>query len=259
MKRRVPVHLVVTALALLALPAAATAAPTVTLKGKAVPIPGFPHTGNFFGAGAAIHAEYTIHGTEYGGFPAPLIGVTASLPKGVKLHPRGFATCPPKLILEERTPERCPRGSEGWSRRNCQRSRVVRQRTCAGDRRTLRLLHPGHRDRVLHGWPFAGVAGNPIQRADHEPQWRRRLWPEARRRTALGRTVPVAPDASVESIKVTLGAAYRKGGKTSTTAGFQRPARAVVPVKSVLTFAENGEIGRPVSVTAFFKAPCPKS
>ncbi|MGO9248392.1 MAG: hypothetical protein ACLP7W_07325, partial [Solirubrobacteraceae bacterium] len=53
----------------------ASAAPTITLKAKAVPIPGFPHTGNILGAGAALQTEFTISGTEYGGFPAPLIGV----------------------------------------------------------------------------------------------------------------------------------------------------------------------------------------
>ena len=31
--------------------------PTVTFKAKAVPIPGFPHTGNILGAGAAVQAE----------------------------------------------------------------------------------------------------------------------------------------------------------------------------------------------------------
>ena len=36
--------------------------PTVTFKAKAVPIPGFPHTGNILGAGAAVQAESTIKG-----------------------------------------------------------------------------------------------------------------------------------------------------------------------------------------------------
>ncbi|HXD53485.1 MAG TPA: hypothetical protein VN618_01900, partial [Solirubrobacteraceae bacterium] len=71
----------------LALPGAASAAPKVTFKAKAVPIPGFPHTGNIFGAGAAVEAEYTISGTEYGGFPPPLTHVNFYLPAGTKLHP----------------------------------------------------------------------------------------------------------------------------------------------------------------------------
>ena len=95
----------------LSMPGASVAAPTVTIKGEAVPIPGFPHTGNFFGAGAAVHAEVAISGVEYGGFPPPLIGVNVYLPTGVKLHPQGFPTCPPKTIIEEAEPERCPKGS----------------------------------------------------------------------------------------------------------------------------------------------------
>ncbi|HEY4812127.1 MAG TPA: hypothetical protein VIH71_13820, partial [Solirubrobacteraceae bacterium] len=95
----------------LAIPGVAAATPTVSIKGEAIPIPGFPHTGNFFGAGAAVHAEIAISGDEYGGFPPPLIGVNVYLPTGVKLHPQGFATCPAKTILEEAEPERCPKGS----------------------------------------------------------------------------------------------------------------------------------------------------
>src|ERR1700733_5819473 len=62
------------AVAMLALPAVAGAAPTVTLKVKAVPIPKnpasnggptWPGTGNIFGAGTAVEAEFTIKGTEY--------------------------------------------------------------------------------------------------------------------------------------------------------------------------------------------------
>jgi hypothetical protein len=41
---------IVLALATLAFPAVALGLPTVTVRGRAVPIPGFPHTGNFFGA-----------------------------------------------------------------------------------------------------------------------------------------------------------------------------------------------------------------
>ena len=103
-------------LAALVIPAAASAVPVVKIKGEAVPIPGFPHTGNHLGAGAAVHAEATISGTEYAGAPPPLIGVTAWLPSGVKLHPQGFPTCPVRVILEEATPEKCPKGSSAGPR-----------------------------------------------------------------------------------------------------------------------------------------------
>lgn len=260
MKRRVPTHLVVIALALLALPAAASAAPTVTLKGAAVPIKGYAHTGNFFGAGAAVHAEYTIHGTEYGGFPDPLIGITASLPRGVKLHPQGFPTCPAALILEQRTPERCPKGSKAGP------GGTVDGVVSFGNERVpetaevsayftpglgIAFFTDGHSPVSLE-IPSSGKITNLNGGEGYGPK----LVAEV----PLVETVPGAPDASVESINVTLGAAYRKNGKPVYYGTVPKTCpRGGFPVRSVLTFAENGEISRPVSVTAYFKAPCPKS
>ena len=100
-----------TAVALLLSSTIAAAAPTVLVKGRAVPIPGFPHTGNILGAGAAVEAEVKISGTEYGGFPPPLIGITVYLPTGVKIDTRDFPTCPTRVIAEEREPRKCPKGS----------------------------------------------------------------------------------------------------------------------------------------------------
>ena len=60
-----------------ALEAAASAAPTVTLKTTALPIPGFPGTGDILGAGAETEVQATITGTEYGGFPSPLVLLSA--------------------------------------------------------------------------------------------------------------------------------------------------------------------------------------
>src|ERR1700688_2392464 len=99
MMRRITTALAVLGLAVLGLSATASAAPTVTLKAKAVPIPGFPHTGNILGAGAALQSEFTIEGNEYGGYSPPLIGVNVSLPSGAKLHPSGFPTCPAQTIV----------------------------------------------------------------------------------------------------------------------------------------------------------------
>src|SRR5467141_1973316 len=113
--RRASTCLAVLALAALALPSLSSAAPTVTLKAIAVPIPKpgggtYPGTGNIYGAGAAVEAEYHISGTEYGGFPPPIIGVNFWLPKGTKLHTTGFKTCAANLIAEQKEPEKCPPG-----------------------------------------------------------------------------------------------------------------------------------------------------
>ncbi|HMD51455.1 MAG TPA: hypothetical protein VKG62_01985, partial [Solirubrobacteraceae bacterium] len=107
--------LAVLSLAILAVPGVAWATPTVKLKVEAVPIPNghgiVPGTGNIYGAGAALQAEYTITGTEYAkGAPPPLIGVNFQLPKGAKLHPAGFTTCPTET-LKRLGPSSCPKKS----------------------------------------------------------------------------------------------------------------------------------------------------
>ncbi len=106
------------AVAMLALPAVAGAAPTVTLKVKAVPIPKnpaptgptWPGTGNIFGAGTAVEAEFTISGTEYGGFPSPLTGVTVSFPAGSKVTPKASRRARPRLSKAMKS-QKCPKKS----------------------------------------------------------------------------------------------------------------------------------------------------
>ncbi len=108
--RRVSIVFAVCLVAALATVSVAEAAPTVKFKAVAVPIKGFPHTGNILGAGAAIQAEYKIEGTEYGGFPPPIIGVNFYLPKGTVLHTSGFPTCA-LAKLEQVGPSACSHGS----------------------------------------------------------------------------------------------------------------------------------------------------
>src|SRR5271163_3365584 len=114
--RRAFTCLVVLGLAALAIPAAASATPKVTFKAVAIPIPGYPHTGNILGAGAALKTEFNIKGTEYDeGHPPPIIGVNVLFPSGSKLHPQGFATCSPTALKEIGEPAigtpACPKSS----------------------------------------------------------------------------------------------------------------------------------------------------
>src|SRR5437879_11594456 len=71
--------------------------PTLKVKAKAVPIPGFRGTGNFYGKGADVEATFEIEGSGYGVTPQnpkgsvpPISAVNVFLPKGVVLHPSGF-------------------------------------------------------------------------------------------------------------------------------------------------------------------------
>ncbi len=106
--RRASTCLAVLGLAVLALPAIASSAPTIAFKTTAVPIPGFPGTGDILGAGAVIQVEGKISGNEYGGFAPPLVGLEFYAPAGTKLHPQGFATCVPSVI-ERNGPGPCPK------------------------------------------------------------------------------------------------------------------------------------------------------
>jgi hypothetical protein len=108
-------------LVVLGAPPAASAeeipAPTVRVKAGAVPIPGFPGTGNFYGKGADVEATFEIEGSGYGatpqnpkGSPPPISAVNVYLPKGVKLHPSGFASCTEATLMNI-GPSGCPRKS----------------------------------------------------------------------------------------------------------------------------------------------------
>ena len=76
----------------------------------AIPIPGFPGTGDILGAGAEVETEVTIAGTEYGGFPSPLVQLTIYSPAGIKVDSTGFATCTP-AVLRSQTGPRAARSS----------------------------------------------------------------------------------------------------------------------------------------------------
>jgi hypothetical protein len=65
--------LIFVTLGILAAPATASAGPAVTLSGRILPIPGFPHTGNILGAGAAVEVHFAISGSEIApGVPSQL-------------------------------------------------------------------------------------------------------------------------------------------------------------------------------------------
>jgi hypothetical protein len=244
--------------AALIFPTGATALPTVTAVGRAVAIPGFPHTGNFFGAGAAVQAEVKISGTEYGGFPPPLIGITVFLPAGVKLHPQGFATCPPKTVIEEKTPEDCPKASAAGP------PGKVFGVVSLGDTRVPETVELRSYFAPGGGFEFFADGHTPVSievaaaAALLQPNGGGGFGPEFTGKVPLVETVPGAPDASVEAIDVTIGSAYRKHGKpvyygtvpkTCPKGGFR--------VKSDFTFAENGNLLTPVTVMVPFRAVCP--
>jgi hypothetical protein len=248
--RRAPVF--VTALALLSLGFASTAvaAPVVTLKAKAIPIPGFPGTGDILGAGTEVEAEVTISGTEYGGFPSPLTGINVYAPQGVRVAPAGFATCA-SSILTAGGATACPAKSNAgppgvgfgvvaFGGERVPEEVSIRQFFAPGGGLIFyvkgstpayfEILEPAHW--VTSGAPYG---------------------PELIVEVPLVETLPGADDASVTSFKVKVGAAYRKGRKTVSY--LTQPKRCPdggFPVKMELKFL-SGEV-----TTVTDLVPCPR-
>jgi hypothetical protein len=245
-------------LTVLAVAATATAAPKVTLRGRAIKIPGFPGTGNILGAGAAVEGEVTISGTEYGGFPPPLIGAKVYLPKGTKITPNGFPVCPLQTLVEEKEPERCPKGSKAGP---------------VGHAEGFVVFGTERVSETVSIEPFYVPGGGIDFFADgHDPasieivstgrivslNGGGGFGPIGEATVPLIQTVPGAAYASTERITLSLGTAIKKGKRTLYYGRVPTSCpKGGFPVKAELTFAENGDLQTPVTVTAFFKAPCP--
>ena len=240
----------------LALPGLASATPTVTFKAKAVPIKGFAHTGNILGAGAALQAEYSISGNEYGGYPPPLEGINFYLPKGAVLHPSGFPTCPPsELEPTGRGPKFCPKGSAAgpvgkvlgfvaFGAKIVEEASTVESFYAPGG--GLEFFTFGHSPTILEiisKGHYVGAGGL----YSHE------LIAEI----PLVETVPGAQDASVKSISVKVGSAYKKHGKTIYYGRLPKKCpKGGFPLKTEVIFAGVGGLERQV-VSKTYKAPCP--
>jgi hypothetical protein len=250
MMRRISTCLAVLGLAVLALSASASAAPTITFKAKAVPIAGIPGTGNILGAGAAVQTEFTISGTEYGGFPPPLIGVTAYLPAGVKLDPGAFGTCAASVI-QEKGPSACPKKSSAGPKGSASGVVSFGTERVSETVAVIPFFAPGG------GLEFYVNGVSPVSieilakgnittaAAPYGPKFQGEV--------PLIESVPGALDASAESISVKLGAAYKKGKKTISYGTLPKKCpKGGFPLKAVLSFLGGS------TAEATYNAPCPK-
>jgi hypothetical protein len=255
MLRRAIASAVVLVVGVFCFAVAASAAPTVTFKAKAVPIPGFRGTGNILGAGAALQVQDTIAGSEYGGFPPPLVGVNFYMPAGARLHPRGFATCSPGA-LQNMGPSACPK-----------RSRVTLSGTALGvvsfgqervqERASIQAFFaPGG------ALQFYTQGSSPVSleflSPSHVVGSSGRYAQKFITSVPLIETVPGAPDASALSISLKLGAAFRKRGRVISYGTMpKRCPKGGFPLKSELLFAGIGGLA-PQTVPVTYKAPCPR-
>jgi len=258
MVRRAPACLAAAVIVLLSLASAASAAPTVRFKATAVPIAGYRGTGNIAGAGASIHAEYKIEGTEYAGGPAPLIGVKVFLPSGTEIHTGGFTTCPTSYISEEKEPNRCPRGSEAGPVGS------VEGEVSIGSERvhefaTLRSFYApggglnfftyGHSPTILE-IPSTGRYTNVRGTGGKGPEFTALV--------PLVESLPGAPDASVRVINTIVGSAYRRHGRVYYYGTMPRNClKNYLPIRTELTFAALDGLAQ-TTVAAQYRAPCPK-
>jgi hypothetical protein len=250
--RKLPITLALLASSILGTAQAASARPTVTLSVRAVPIPGFRHTGNILGAGAAVEAKYTIKGTEgVGGVPSPLTHVNFYLPAGTKLHPRGFVTCRPE-VLENIGPGGCPKKSQASPIGSAHVAQKIGVETVRETATLQAFFAPGG------GLQFYTNAASPISAqliaaTGKYTNSRRPFGPELVSAVKLITTLPGAPPVSTESINIKVGAAFKHGRKTTYYGTVPRKCpKGGFPVKSELTF----QTGETVTVTA--KSPCPK-
>lgn len=248
----------VSLMAALALAGSAWAAPTVTIRGRAVPIPGFPGTGNILGAGAAVEGEINIKGTEYGGYPPPVIGVTISLPKGTKLHPAGFPTCSHTVLEVEHEPLKCPKASKAGPVGHAFGFVVFGNERVPEEVSIEPFFVPGG------GIDFY-VAGHTPASIEITSTGKFTAFggeggygPKAVVQVPLVETVPGAPYASVEKIIGKLGAGVHRKGKKPLYYGTvpTKCPKGGFPAKAEVTFAGVGGLAQQ-TVTGLFKAPCP--
>ncbi len=267
--RRISACLAVLGVAFAALAGVAVGAPTVKLKAVAVPIKKYKDTGNIAGAGAALNAEYTISGTEYGGFPPPIIGINFYLPRESKITSKGFITCPEATIFEKKEPEACPKGSNASPLTSSGHAEGVADGVVSfGKTRVpesaelfaffkpgggLEFFTFGHSPTTLE-IPSTGTYTNLKGSGAFGPKFIGKV--------PLVETVPGAPFASVEKIKIVVGAAIGppNNPKKDTYYGTvpKKCPKGHLEMKTEVIFAENGEESKPETVTAKYNAPCPR-
>jgi hypothetical protein len=244
--------------------------PTITAKGRAVPIPGFPGTGNFYGKGADVEATLEIDGSGYGataqnpkGSPPPISAVNVYLPKGVKLHPSGFASCT-EATLKNVGPSGCPKKSIASALGS-----VLGEVTFGSERvpelaSLQAFFGPGG------GVLFYTAGHSPVSlevvstgsfvRSSGNYSW------ELKTLVPAVATVPGAPFASVSKIHIKAGAAFRSHGKVISYGTV--PKKGECPKggffgKTEVTFGGmfggDREFGiPPKTVTKVIRVPCPR-
>ena len=276
--RRASICLAVLGLFVLSLPAMASAeeitASITKFRAKAIPIPkpgggSYKGTGNFYGKGAAVEAEFEFAGSGYGataqnpkgGIP-PISAVNFYLPKGTKLHPQGFGTCT-EATLKATGPGACPKSAVASPIGSVLGEVTFGTERVAESSTLQAFFGPGG------GLLFFTRGSSPVSleivssgkyvkaAAPYGQELKTLVPPVA--------SVPGAPLASVKNIKIKGGAAIKKGKKLISYGTIPKKGecpKGGFPIKTEVTFGGSnslGELGIPAkTVTATIKTPCPK-
>jgi hypothetical protein len=277
--RRASTCLAVLGLFVLSLPAMASAeeitGSITKFRAKAIPIPkpgggSYKGTGNFYGKGAAVEAEYEFAGSGYGATPQnpkggipPLSAVNFFLPKGTKLHPQGFGICT-EATLKAIGPSGCKPSSVA-SPIGSALGEVTFGTERVPESTTLQAFFgPGG------GLLFFSKGSSPVSleivssgryvkaAAPYGQELKTLVPPVA--------SVPGAPLASVKNIKIKGGAAIKKGKTLIAYGTIPKKGecpKGGFPIKTEVTFGGQfggeREFGIPAkTVTATIKTPCPK-
>jgi hypothetical protein len=262
------------ALVVLGAPALAAAeeipAPTVRVKARAVPIPGFRGTGNFYGKGADVEATFEIEGSGYGataqnpkGSPPPISAVNVYLPKGVKLHPSGFATCN-EATLKAIGPSGCPKRSRASALGS-----VLGEVTFGSERvpeeASLQAFFAPRGGMLFFTRGSTPVSLEVVSTGKYVRSSGKYSW-ELKTLVPAVASVPGAPFASVSKIHIKAGAAFRSHGKVISYGTV--PKKGECPTggffgKTEVTFGGmfggEREFGiPPKTVTKVIRVPCPR-
>lgn len=264
----------------LSIPAAASAAPTVTLKAKIVPIlknlskkggATWPGTGNILGAPAAVEGTVTIKGNEYPaageGFtegtllnvgPPPLRRVEVYLPKGTKINSAPFTKCAVSKFANHLEPP-CPKGSLASPPGEAS-GKVFFGKTEVNEKTLVQAYFVPGKNKAIF-W-IEGKEPASIEQYAEGSTTAINSGPFGQKLTSnvpLIETVTGAPAAMAEHIKVTLGAAFMKGKKLISAGYLPKTCpKGGFTGKAELWFGGGSE-STWQKVTASTKVPCPKS
>jgi hypothetical protein len=261
-------------LLVLALPGEALAEeiplPTVNVKAGAVPIPGFPGTGNFYGKGAAVESTFEIEGSGYGvtpqnpkGSPPPISAVNVFLPKGVILHQSAFGSCG-ETTLKNIGPRGCPKNSIA-SALGSVLGEVTFGSTRVPEEASLQAFFAPGGGLLFYTQGSSPVSIEVVSRGKWVRSSGKYSW-ELQTLVPAVATVPGAPFASVSKIHIKAGAAIRSHGKVIPYGTV--PKKGECPKggffgKTEVTFGGmfggEREFGiPPKTVTTVIRVPCPR-